>query len=244
MPNEEKIETVVKEQAEDLRDKRIKELETELGKKAEELGKQKEFLDGANVIANTIMYDPELKTKFQEVYNRAYGGVSSEQPPKVEDKKDVSGDVDAKIKPIAEKVDNNEMSQREQIIKEFEGRYNIASLNKDDQKKVRGEIASFLGTFGHSAKSLPLSALSSGLEKAYMATQAEKMKEEGKLEGFTKARENAHGTFPSMKGGEIPEEEGKKLNPDQLNWVKKLGADPEKATKRYIERENEGEVNK
>jgi hypothetical protein len=241
--SDEKIESIA-EKTEDLRDKRIKELETELGKKADELGKQKEIVDQANIVANTIMYNEDLKSKFQEVYRKAYGGVSSEQPPKVEDKKDINGDVDSKIKPIAEKVEDNEMSQREEIIKDFEGRYNIGTLNKEDQKKVRTEIASFLGTFGHSAKSLPLSALSSGLEKAYMATQAERLKEEGKLEGFAQARENAHGTFSSMKGGEIPEEDKEKLTPAQIEWSKKLGADPEKAAKRYAEREKEGDTSK
>jgi hypothetical protein len=87
---------------------------------------------------------------------------------------------------------------------------------------------------------MPVQVLASNLEKAYVATHAEKLREEGKLEGFTQAHANNLATMPNLSGGSLRTEgEGKDLTSGQKDWAKKLGVDENKAKETYLNQDKE-----
>jgi hypothetical protein len=246
--NEEKVETIAEQPAketpkapkEDPSEKRIQELEAELGRKAKELGDQKEFIEQANVVINTVAYNPELKSKFQEVYQRAYG-VPAEQQEKEEVTPKIAGDVDEQSKRLNQDVAEIKASSREEKVAEFEKRFGISSLPDDEKKKIRSEIGTYLSDFGQNINTVPLTKLPTLLERTYMSIKAKELKEEGRLEGVAEARENAYGTLNTMPSGSINEPAGG-LTPKQADVAKKLGVDPEKVAESWKKAQQEGEI--
>lgn len=247
--NEEKVESIVeqptKEPAkespkEDSRDKRIKELESELGRMGNELGSQKEFIEQANVVINTVAYNPELKSKFQEVYQKAYG-VPTEQQVKKDTTPTTTGDVDEQSEKLNQDVAEIKASTRAEKVAEFEKRYGITSLPADQQKKIRSEIGTYLADFGQNINTVPLTKLPTLLERTYMSIKAKELKEEGRLEGFAEARENSYGTFNTMPSGNV-NQSSSGLTPKQAEIAEKLGVDPEKAAESWKKAQSEGEI--
>jgi hypothetical protein len=243
--NEEKVESIVEQPTkespkEDPREKRIKELESEIGRMGNELGSQKEFIEQANVVINTVAYNPELKSKFQEVYQRAYG-VPAEQQVKEETTPKIAGDVDEQSERLNKDVADIKASTREEKVAEFEKRFGITNLPADQQKKVRAEIGTYLSDFGQNIKTVPLTKLPVLLERTYMSIKAKELKEEGRLEGFAEARENAYGTINTMPSGNInPSSSG--ITPKQAEIAEKLGVDPEKVNESWKKAKEEGEI--
>lgn len=243
--NEEKVESIVEQPTkespkEDPRDKRIKELESELGRMGSELGSQKDFIEQANVVINTVAYNPELKSKFQEAYQKAYG-VPAEQQVKEETTPKIAGDVDEQSKRLNQDVAEIKASTREEKVAEFEKRYGITNLPADQQKKVRAEIGTYLSDFGQNINTVPLTKLPVLLERTYMSIKAKELKEEGRLEGFAEARENAYGTINTMPSGSInPSSSG--ITPKQAEIAEKLGVDPEKVNESWKKAKEEGEI--
>lgn len=244
--NEEKVESIaeVKEPAksptEDPREKRIRELESELGRMGNELGSQKEFIEQANVVINTVAYNPELKSKFQEAYQKAYG-IPAEQQEKKDTATTVAGDVDEESKRLNQDVADIKASTREEKVAEFEKRFGITNLPADQQKKVRAEIGTYLSDFGQNIKTVPLTKLPVLLERTYMSIKAKELKEEGRLEGFAEARENAYGTINTMPSGNInPSSSG--ITPKQAEIAEKLGVDPEKVAESWKKAKEQGEI--
>lgn len=247
--NEEKIESIVEQPTkestkespkEDPRDKRIKELESELGRMGTELGTQKEFIDQANIVINTVAYNPELKSKFQEVYQKAYG-VPAEQQVKEETTPKIVGDVDEQSKRLNQDVAEIKASTREEKVAEFEKRYGITNLPADQQKKIRAEIGTYLSDFGQNINTVPLTKLPTLLERTYMSIKAKELKEEGRLEGFAEARENAYGTLNTIPSGTINQPSGG-ITPKQAEIAEKLGVDPEKVAESWKKAQAEGEI--
>jgi hypothetical protein len=243
--NEEKVESIVEQPTkespkEDPREKRIKELESEIGRMGNELGSQKEFIEQANVVINTVAYNPELKSKFQEVYQRAYG-VPAEQQVKEETTPKIAGDVDEQSERLNKDVADIKASTREEKVAEFEKRFGITNLPADQQKKVRAEIGTYLSDFGQNINTVPLTKLPVLLERTYMSIKAKELKEEGRLEGFAEARENAYGTINTMPSGNInPSSSG--ITPKQAEIAEKLGVDPEKVNESWKKAKEEGEI--
>ena len=197
---------------EDPKEKRIKELEKQLGEQAEELGKQKEFSEGATSVLNTVYYNEELRKHFQDVYKKQYGDVQADKDSQKDGEKKPNNDGDVENKRLATEIGEVKMSQRERLIADFEDKVGVSRMSQEEQKKIRSDISGVFSTFGQTINTVPLSSLSTTLDKAYTTIRAEKMKEEGKIEGFTKARQNAQAYTPSMSSGEIPDSEDKKLN--------------------------------
>ena len=74
-----------------------------------------------------------------------------------------------------------------------------------------------------------------------MSIKAKELKEEGRLEGFAEARENAYGTMGTMPSGSInTSSEG--ITPKQAEVAKKLGVDPEKVAESWKKAKEEGEI--
>ena len=243
--NEEKVETIAEQPAkespkDDPRDTKIKELESELGRKAKELGDQKEFIEQANVVINTVAYNPELKSKFQEVYQRAYG-VSAEQQKKEEVTSKTDGDVDEENKRLNQDVAEIKASSREEKVAEFEKRFGISSLPDEDKKKIRSEIGTYLSDFGQNINTVPLTKLPTLLERTYMSIKAKELKEEGRLEGVAEARENAYGTLNTMPSGS-PSQPSGGITSKQAEIAEKLGVDPEKVAEGWKKAQAEGEI--
>lgn len=243
--NEEKVESIVEQPTkespkEDPREKRIKELESEIGRMGNELGSQKEFIEQANVVINTVAYNPELKSKFQEAYQKAYG-IPAEQQVKEETTPKIAGDVDEQNERLNKDVADIKASTREEKVAEFEKRFGITNLPADQQKKVRAEIGTYLSDFGQNINTVPLTKLPVLLERTYMSIKAKELKEEGRLEGFAEARENAYGTINTMPSGNInPSSSG--ITPKQAEIAEKLGVDPEKVNESWKKAKEEGEI--
>jgi hypothetical protein len=208
------------------------------------LSSQKEFIDAASVVINTLAYTPELREKFQETIKKQYGmvgegGQSSQQPPQEPAKAPAAPSPEGKVEELGKQVTDMATSQREQIIAQFEKEYGIDQLKDEEKAEARKKIEGYLNDFGWSVRTAPLPSLRANLNKAYIGTHAEKLKEEGKLEGFTQARTNAMGTMPSISGTTPPPAEEGALTPKQAEWAEKFGRDVDKVKKVYTERDKE-----
>lgn len=201
-----------------------------------------DYLKGATVVVNTLASDPELTRAFRAKVSGVVdqGGESGKQPQQTPPQTPASGDDGAKATAYSNDLNEVKASQREEIVSAFERDYGITSLPDENRKETRRKVEGFLNDFGWSVKTAPLTQLRSTMEKAYVATHAEKLREEGKLEGFVQARTNESGVMGSFPSGVLSNEgQEVKLTPKQEEWAKKLGVDPEEAKKTYLDRDNE-----
>lgn len=224
---------------------KVAKLEKKLGELGETVSSYKEFINGASVVINTIAFSPELREAFQSQLKKQYGMVGEgqksgqQQEQKPEEKKTPSQS-SGEFKEIDSRVSGVEVSQRERIINDFEDRYGISKLKDEERKEARKKIEGFLNDFGQSVKNVPLPMLGKSLERAFVSTHAEKLREEGKLEGFTQARGNDQATMPTMGSSSLRSEgENKDLTTGQKKWAEKLGVDVEKAKEKYFSQEKE-----
>jgi hypothetical protein len=213
-------------------------LKTKVGELGETIGGYKDFIDGASVVINTLAYTPELRTAFQESLKKQYG-VGQQQTQG--DKAQTTATGDQKSTPtvtddVNRKLEDVTGSQRLQIVESFEKEYAISSLDKEERKQTRQAIEAYLNDFGWSLKTAPLSALKGALEKAYVGTRAEKLKEQGKLEGVAQFRQNQMGAFGTMSGGAPSSDESGELTPAQKEWAEKFNLDLGKVKETYKNR--------
>ena len=219
---------------------KITELEKKVGEFGDYIGRTKEFIDGASVVIQTIAGDPDLTKRFQETVKKTYrlGGEKSDKQ-EGEDK-DKGSDADKSTTKVEATIRDVASSQQAKIVQDFERSHGIDKMKNEDRKETRGKIAEVLNDFGLKINTIPLAQLEKNLERAYTAAHAEKLKEEGKLEGFIQARGNDLATMSSISGGtpESGSDEGE-LTEKQKMWAKKLGVNPEKAKKTYLARDEE-----
>ena len=215
---------------------RLAELEKKLGEHSEYIGKTKEFVEGASVVINTIAGSPELTKAFQQEVQKKYnlGAVPAQQAPQGGSQEQPPAQSPNETKQIDDRVTGVETSQREQVIRNFESSHGIDSLGSEERSKVRKGITTYLADFGLKIDTIPLPLLQNNLEKAFVGTHAEKLREEGKLEGMTKARELQNATIGTMGGTTPTPSEEKGLSPAQKEWAKRLGVEEEGAAKLYI----------
>lgn len=223
-------------ESEDPRDKRLAELEKKLGSVSDELGKNREYVAASTVVLTTIANDPELRSAFQNKFKQQYSGgeqtKDATSPENTNNGKSETSGFDRKVSDI-------EAERRDNLIQEFEKDHGIDRLPKEQREEVRKSIANTLGDFGWEVNTIPLTNLRSSLEKTYTLTHAEKLKEEGRLEGFAQARNNAYGTMGTISGTAPQTSQEADLTPKQREWIKKLGVDEEGAKKTYLSRDNE-----
>lgn len=220
-------------------DERFANLEKKLGEQGNYLGQIQPFIDGASAVINTIAGSPELTKAFRKELKEKYpelGGKELGEEGEESKEKKVTPPPSDEIKAT---VDDVAASQRHKIIQDFESRYGIDKMKEEEQKTVRGKVAGFFADFGWKITTMPLKTLGSNLERAYIATHAEKLREEGKLEGLTKARETELGTMKTISGGGVPPAGEEELTEKQKEWGKKLGAKEEDMVKRYKARDEE-----
>lgn len=211
---------------------KVKELEKKLGDLSNTLAEQNEYIQGTSVVLNTIAYTPELKQQFQSAVQRLYNPENGQQLPQVPPQAPVVPGKQDQNAQIANTVKDVATSQRESIILQFEKDYGLEGMKDTERKDSRGKIEKYLNEFGQSAQTAPLTVLRANLEKAYIGSHAEKLKEEGKLEGFAQGRAVANGIMGTFPGGvPIQNEDKKALNDKQTKWVERLGIDPEKVKK-------------
>lgn len=223
-------------------DSRIKELERKLAEQGDTIKQQQETIQQAEAMANIIAYNPQLKDHFVKVRDGAYGisqqGSGEQQEQESAEKKEATAPA-SKTPVVDPAVQDLKASQREMILRDFEARYGISNLKDEERKEARRKIENFMNEWGTSVQTAPLATLNKQLESAYVSTHAEKLKEEGKLEGFATAMTNAQASMPSMGGSRTDVEEQEALSQGQLTWAKKLGVDPQKAAETYRKRDEE-----
>jgi len=210
-------------------DDKFSALEKELSALKEAQAKQEQFLQGSNLVIRTIAGDPELTKSFQDKLKQQQGQPAQQQQ---QEQQEPQRQMDNRIAGV-------EASQREKVVKDFEKEYGITGLKDTDKKEARQKIANYLSDFGWSIKTVPLQNLSKTLDRAYVGTHAEKLREEGKLEGFTQARQTASASMPTLGGGVPTVSETKGLTAKQKEWNKKLGVDDKKAEEIYSAMEEE-----
>lgn len=216
-------------------------LKTQLEEMNKFRSETEDYLKGASVVVNTLASDPELTKAFRSKLTGEGGGQQQEQK---KEETTVIPDDGAKTTQYSRDIEEVKSSQREEIIAAFEKDYGISNLADDDRRESRRKIEGYLNDFGWSISGRtgnqpPLTTLRNQLEKAYVGTHAEKLREEGKLEGFVQARANSMGAMGSFPSGTLPESQEKDLNAKQKEWAKKLGVDETKAKQTYLDRENE-----
>lgn len=226
-------------------EEKVAELEKKLGELGDSFNQYKEFTDGATLVINTIAGNPELANAFRQELKKRQGVVEEgedddKQQGQDKDKKNDNAVPSEEIKAVNQRMSGVETSRREEIIKSFESSYGIDKLKEEEKKEVRREIAGFFGNFGWKIDEMPIQVLASNLDKAYVATHAEKLREEGKLEGFTQAHANDLATMGTMSSDSLRSEgESKDLTPTQKEWAKKLGVDESKAKETYLNQDKE-----
>ena len=227
-------------------DDRVANLEKKMGEMSDTMSKQNEFIQGASTVINTLAYNPELRTKFQEVYGKQQGVVpkgeeSSQQPPKGQASKDTSGQPQGQNEELTRKVDEVSLSRREEIVKGFEDEVGISKMKESERNDARKKLEGYFNRFGMGVKSNPLPTLRQNLDDAYLGTIGkDKLKEEGKLEGIAQFQNNRQGAMGTISGG-TPDSSGSegKMDEKQKGWAEKLGANPKKAEKTYLARDEE-----
>jgi hypothetical protein len=227
----------------DTKSKKEKETKSKKKEDTSKKEEQNEFIQGASLVINTLAYTPELK-KAWEQYGKpkvvGEGEGASEQPPKNEEAGANATDASGKNEDVTKQVSEVVTSQRESIISDFEKEYGIKDLKDDDRKEARRKVESYLNEFGWSVRNIPLRNLRSNLEKAYLGSNIDKLKEEGKLEGIAQLRANEKGTIGALSGEEGSSGERKQeLTKGQAEWAEKLGVDPEEAKEKYVSRDEE-----
>lgn len=225
-------------------DDRFAKLEEKLGKQGKEFEEMKEFVDGASIVINTLAFNPELKEAFQKKVKEQYGVVGGGQEPGKKEpegrKKAEDNDVPSEqLKAVDNRVNSMEVSQRDRIVDDFEVEFGISKLPTEKKAEARKKVATFIGDFGYKVQTLPLPILKKSLEKAYVGTHAEELREKGKLEGFTQAKANEAGVMTSISGGSPLKGSPNKMSDGQIEWAKKLGVDPDEAAKGYNARDDE-----
>lgn len=207
---------------------KFSELEKKIGEQGEFIGQAQEFIKGASVVFESIADDPQLTQQVRDKISKRMGGDGKQG----EDKAITDSKPSPEIEAVNQKVSSIEATQREDVIQAFEKEHGIDQLPDEERKKVRTTIGGFLNEFGWSVNTLPLQTLGSSLRKAYLGTHAEKLRDEGKLEGFTKARELENATMGSFSGGNLRPADGTvRFTDKQLKWMNKLRVDPDKAKK-------------
>lgn len=226
-------------------DSRIAELEKKLSAMGDTISQQNEFIQGASVVINTLAYTPELRDAFQQQLKKQYGMVDEGEGTGQQQKADTSKADNVSNAPrqnedVTRQVGEVVASQRENIIDQFEKEHGIKNLPDEERTESRRKIESYLNEFGWSVRNIPLKNLKSNLEKAYLGSNVEKLKEEGKLEGIAQFRTNEQGAMGSFLGeeGKIGEQK-KDLTGGQKEWAEKLGVDVDAAKKTYFEKDEE-----
>lgn len=205
-----------------------------------------DYLKGATKVVNILASDPELTKAFRAKVGAVDDGtIPGQQPQQTPSQTTPPANDDSKTKQYSADINEVKASQKEEIVAAFEREYGISSLPEDQKRETRMKLEGYLNDFGWSISGKtgavpPLTSLRGHLEKAYVGTHAEKLREEGKLEGFVQARANDMGTMGSFPSGVINADGGEKdLTPAQKKWAEKLGVDPEKAKTTYLSKENE-----
>lgn len=240
---EEKEEKETKKTTKTSNAKRLEELEKKLGEMGDTISAQNEFIQGASVVINTLAYDPELRTAFQAKLKQGVVGEgegAGQQQKQVQTQNNPFDSNNAADERITRQVTDVVASQRESIVTQFEKDFGISDLKGDEQKEARKQVESYLNDFGWSVKNIPLQSLRKNLEKAYVGTHADKLREEGKLEGLAQMRSNQIGAMGTYQGQEgVSEGEKPELTKGQREWAEKLGVDPKEAAKAYQNRDEE-----
>jgi len=222
-------------------DERIIQLEKKLGEQGKQLEQQGQFVKTASGIINTLAYTPELKAAWDKKAKEVVGAgqVPGQQPQQVPPQAAPTGQPAPTGQASDKKIDEVEASQRNQIVENFETKYGIDKMKPEEAAETRKKIEGFLNKFGWEVRSAPLSRLSESLNSAYTATHAEKLREEGKLEGLVAARENQAGKMAAISGGAPQSSPEGQLTAGQKDWAKKLKVDEKGAAEAYSARDDE-----
>lgn len=239
-PKKEVKEEKKEEEAPDY-EKKVEELEKQMGNLSKTIDDQNEFIQGATAVVNTIAYNPELRDQFQETYQKNMGvqGQTPGQQPQQGEKKKEAPPVQPEQAPTDRKVDEVAASQREEIVSSFEKQYGIDSMKEEDKKTMRRDVESYLNDFGWSVRNVPLPQLRNSLEKAYDGTQVDKLREEGKIEGIAQARANQTGAMGGMQDRNVQTDATTDLSSKQKEWLGKLRVDEKGAKKTYQSKDDE-----
>lgn len=233
----------VTEQPKDETASKVSELEKKLGELSETIGTQNEFIQSVTPVINAFAFTPELKKAWDE-YGRPKvvgtgEGVGQQETTQQTEQKTVPSP-QGQNPVVDQRLEEVTSSQREEIVTAFERDYGIGNLKDEERKDARRKVETYLNEFGWSVKNIPLPQLRNSLEKAYVGSHAEKLKEEGKLEGFAQARANENammGTMPST--GIQSQTSTQEFTPKQKEWMKKLRVDEEKAKQTYFSKDEE-----
>jgi len=225
--------------------KQLSDAQKELGNIRSERDEATKYATEAASLIKVVAENEDIKERVRDAYNKAFGNhpmapqPNSDQQDKGEKKKGNDDVPNKGSDNTNEKLSRIERTQRNQIIKNFEEKKGIYSLESEKQKEVKREVEKYLNTFGQSVETAPVEILETVMEKAYQAVDVDRAIKEGKLEGYAAAYTTAAGALPHLSGRRIEADREEGLTTAQKEWAEKLGVDPKEAAEAYKNKDNE-----
>lgn len=198
-----------------------------------------QFVDNMGIILDVIENDSALKGTIQERARQKMGvdngqnnkSVPSNQQNENQGQNNNSQIPNREIEGVKSDVGSVVRSRRAEIIEGFERQYGIDKLPDEDKDSVRKKLGQKLLQWGHKIEAVPVDHLKGLIEDAYLTVAPEKLKDQGYVQGILAARAGELGNIPAMGGGSVPnsKEQSGELSKGQMDYVQKLGVDPQKA---------------
>jgi len=193
------------------------ELETKLGEQGSKLGRINELEDfqyQATPVLDFVANDADTLKKFQEY---ASGNYEPKDKPKKE------GNV-AKTED-SRQVQELLKAQQSQIIAQFERDNGLDQLPQEELRTLRREYGKEIGELTN-GKMPTLDKFPSLLEKVHTLKNIDKLKEAGKLEGFTEFRKAQSAAISPSASQDSNPDKTPELSKQQIEVARKSGMDP------------------
>lgn len=221
--------------------------DSDVAKMAEELGRYKkaaedfdEYKKRVEPVLETIWSDQTLYNQVNEFHNKRLG---YEAP--TEDK--VKTDAPPAPDPTVSDLRNSQVNQ---IVAQFEDKYQLNKLDSEKRKEMNTKIGVMLGemldpmgnkTYNQILNDVSLAKLPKYLDNAYFLATKDELIENARNIGHQQASEGATGIIGSIPSGSISENEIN-LTPKEKQVAQGMGVSEENYLKRKIEilkRQNE-----
>jgi hypothetical protein len=222
----------------------VENLKTQVAQLQGQLQELQPFIEDASLLITGIFNNPQLK---QQVVATLQGGTPQPQPqpqpqptPQPQQQQPQPQPM-PQLQPLQNKVDDNDVYNRDQIVKQVELNLGLTNLNQDQKKELRRSVEQRLNQWGTSVMTAPVNQLTSLLKDAYVLNQIPQAKEAGKVEGLVDAYVNNQAAFPAMNNANNPNEEVV-MTPHHQQWAGKLGVAQDKVAANLKEFQETGRI--
>lgn len=239
-------------------DPRVQQLESELASLKNYVGEIGPFVQDASYLIAAIAANPQLKDSVAQATNAFKGGqpYTQPQPQQVPTQQPVQQPQNGwKFDPVtgqpinqqpvqqvqhqqpqqpSPQVQGIDVKMREDIITQTEAKLGYNNFTPERKKELRKQVEQRLNSWNTSVTNAPVNQLPKLLEDAYLLTDINKAKEEGRLDGIIEARNSEMGMLPAM-GNQQPAPQTTTLTAEQQAWTKRWNLNEDRVTERLKE---------